>query len=189
MAQRFSSTGTKEGSEYLVSADTLVDRKYPSVAALDGDECVIAWSNNVLDGNGYGIFAAIDSASTSYPTSVPTAVPTSVPTTPASKAPTSVRKQSSFCSQRPTLAFPSRRSASWFPQRDACCRPVLPQLNDSTQHWPRNNRQTINHDNHTSARRGVRPGTDPGPLGPRLIHFSRGGAEVRQRDHGGRGTK
>ena len=70
----------------------------------------------------------------------------------------------SCCSKKERLLVPPTRDALFLP----CC-------------------LLMNPPGHTSMRRGVRAGADPGAPGPGLIRSSRGSVEVRQRDHGDRG--
>ena len=55
-AQRFSSTGTKVGSEFRANTYTVGDQKNPAVAIDNSGNFVIVWQSNLQDGSGTGVF-------------------------------------------------------------------------------------------------------------------------------------
>jgi hypothetical protein len=55
--QRFSSSGSVLGAEFLVNTFTTANEFYPSVAMTAGGAFVVAWENNARDGGSYGVFA------------------------------------------------------------------------------------------------------------------------------------
>lgn len=56
-AQRFSSNGTANGSEFLVNNTTTGNQKHPRVAIDATGDFVITWTDEALDGSNLGIFA------------------------------------------------------------------------------------------------------------------------------------
>lgn len=56
-AQRYNASGTPQGTEFRVSTRTTNDQSSPSVGMDANGNFVIAWSSNLQDGSGYGIFA------------------------------------------------------------------------------------------------------------------------------------
>lgn len=61
-AQRYSSSGTPVGGQFLVNATTSGDQAQPAVAALPDGGYVITWTSFGQDGSGWGIYAQIYSA-------------------------------------------------------------------------------------------------------------------------------
>jgi phosphoheptose isomerase len=56
-AQRYNSSGTPQGSEFLVNTYTTNQQRLPSVAMDSAGDFVVAWQSSVQDGTGYGIYA------------------------------------------------------------------------------------------------------------------------------------
>ncbi|MCC9608246.1 hypothetical protein LOC68_00945 [Blastopirellula sp. JC732] len=56
-AQRYVADGTPDGSEFLVNSTTANDQTSPTVAMGADGRFVIAWTSNVQDGSGYGVYA------------------------------------------------------------------------------------------------------------------------------------
>ncbi len=55
-AQRYTSTGTPDGSEFQVNTTTSQDQRYPDIAMdLDGDHLVV-WMDQANDGDGWGVY-------------------------------------------------------------------------------------------------------------------------------------
>nr|WP_281378903.1 calcium-binding protein [Azospirillum oleiclasticum] len=57
LGQRFSDTGAKIGSEFLINTATAGDQGYPSVAALADGGFQVAWQSTGQDGSAEGIYA------------------------------------------------------------------------------------------------------------------------------------
>ena len=55
--QRFSSAGSKVGSEFQVNTYTTSDQKHPAVAASGAGNFVVVWQSNGQDGSDQGVFA------------------------------------------------------------------------------------------------------------------------------------
>ena len=55
-AQRYSSSGAKQGSEFRVNTYTTSDQQFPSVAVDQAGDFVVAWESTGQDGSGYGVY-------------------------------------------------------------------------------------------------------------------------------------
>jgi hypothetical protein len=58
-AQRFSTTGTKLGTEFQVNTYTTNDQSSPSVATFLNGSFVVTWVSNLQDGSSYGIYGRL----------------------------------------------------------------------------------------------------------------------------------
>jgi len=77
-AQRYNSSGIKNGSEFQVNTFTTGDQSIPSAACDDSGDFVIAWASDEQDGDGAGIYARYykEEAPTFTPTPEITPTPT-----------------------------------------------------------------------------------------------------------------
>ena len=62
-AQRYSSTGTKEGSEFRVNTNTVDTQHKSDIAGLISGDFVIVWESYGQDGSNWGIYAQLYSSS------------------------------------------------------------------------------------------------------------------------------
>ena len=112
--QIFDTTGVKIGSEFLVNAYKFGNQQIPCVFSLTNGDFVVAYDDDALDGNGYGVFAQIFSANAVPPTTSSTTAisktTTSQPTTSKASSAGSTTISSSGRSSSSTTTSPSMAS-------------------------------------------------------------------------------